>query len=63
VVLHCNGKLVEIRAVAAESPLLAGEAERRAETALAARQAPDEIDTGAMREKFAALMAEAAVTS
>jgi beta-N-acetylhexosaminidase len=63
VVLHCNGKLDEMREVAVESPVLAGEAARRAEAALAARQTPDTIDVGAMREKFAALMAEAAVTS
>lgn len=63
VVLHCNGKLDEMREVAAESPVLAGESGRRAAAALAARQAPDKIDVGGMREKFAALMAEAAVTS
>jgi beta-N-acetylhexosaminidase len=63
VALHCNGRLDEMRAVAAESPVLAGEAGRRAEAALAARHAPQEIDLVAAREKFAALMAEAAVTS
>ena len=31
VVLHCNGKLDEMRAVAAEAPELAGEAARRAD--------------------------------
>jgi beta-N-acetylhexosaminidase len=63
VVLHCNGKLEEMRDVAAESPILAGEAARRAEAALAARHAPQKIDSAAAREQFAALMAEAAVTS
>jgi beta-N-acetylhexosaminidase len=63
VALHCNGRLDEMREVAAESPLLAGRAARRAETALAARHAPKEIDIAAAREQFAALMAEAAVTS
>jgi beta-N-acetylhexosaminidase len=63
VALHCNGRLAEMREVAAESPTLAGEAGRRAEAALAARHVPDEIDIAAAREKFAALMAEAAVTS
>ncbi len=63
VALHCNGKLEEMREVAAESPLLAGQAARRAETALAVRHAPKEIDIAAAREQFAALMAEAAVTS
>ncbi|HET7681200.1 MAG TPA: beta-N-acetylhexosaminidase [Xanthobacteraceae bacterium] len=63
VALHCNGKLDEMREVAAESPLLAGEAARRAKAALAARHAPDEIDVAAARAQFAALMAEGAVTS
>jgi beta-N-acetylhexosaminidase len=63
VVLHCNGKLEEMREVAAEVPLLSGEAERRAEAALAARKAADKIDIGGMRVKFAALMAEGAMTS
>jgi beta-N-acetylhexosaminidase len=40
VVLHCNGKLDEMREVAAETPVLAGEALSRAEKALAARTAP-----------------------
>jgi beta-N-acetylhexosaminidase len=61
--LHCNGRLDEMREVAAESPVLAGEAARRAEAALAARKAPQEIDLAAARAQFAALMAEAAVTS
>jgi beta-N-acetylhexosaminidase len=61
--LHCNGNLDEMREVAAESPLLAGEAARRAEAALAARHAPKEIDIAAARAQFAALMAQGAVTS
>ena len=61
--LHCNGNLEEMREVAAESPLLAGEAARRAEAALAARHAPKEIDSAGARAQFAALMAEGAVTS
>ncbi|HEY4204361.1 MAG TPA: beta-N-acetylhexosaminidase [Xanthobacteraceae bacterium] len=40
VVLHCNGKLDEMREVAAQTPKLAGEALRRAEKALAARTTP-----------------------
>jgi beta-N-acetylhexosaminidase len=63
VAVHCNGKLDEMRQVATESPPLAGEAARRAEAALAARHAPDEIDIPSARKKFAALMAEVAVTS
>ena len=40
VVLHCNGNLEEMRAVAAETPWLAGRAKQRGEAALAARAAP-----------------------
>jgi beta-N-acetylhexosaminidase len=57
VVLHCNGKLDEMRAVAGESPLLAGDAARRADAALAARRKPADFDIAAAREEFAALMA------
>jgi beta-N-acetylhexosaminidase len=57
VVLHCNGKLDEMRAVAAEAPELAGEAVRRADAALAARRAPTAIDLAAARREFAAMMA------
>jgi beta-N-acetylhexosaminidase len=56
VVLHCNGKPDEMRAVAAESPLLAGEPKRRADAALAARRKPAPFDAAAAREEFAALM-------
>ena len=38
-VLHCNGKLDEMREVARETPELAGEALERAERALASRKA------------------------
>lgn len=55
-VLHCNGRLDEMRMVAAESPMLAGEAGRRADAALAARRAPEPIDLAAARLEFAALM-------
>jgi beta-N-acetylhexosaminidase len=61
--LHCNGNLEEMREIADESPLLAGEAARRAEAALAARRSPAPIDEAAARAQFAALMAEVAVTS
>jgi beta-N-acetylhexosaminidase len=57
VILHCNGKLDEMHAVAVESPMLAGAAARRAETALASRRAPAEFDVAAARAEFAALMA------
>ena len=59
VVLHCNGKLDEMRAVAGESPPLAGDAARRADAALAARRKPADFDVAAAREEFATLMATA----
>jgi beta-N-acetylhexosaminidase len=57
VVLHCNGKLDEMQAVAAAAPRLAGIAAKRAEAALAARTQPKEIDREAARREFAALLA------
>jgi beta-N-acetylhexosaminidase len=60
VVLHCNGRLDEMRAVAAEAPELAGEAARRAAAALASRKAPAAIDLAAARREFDALMKQAA---
>ena len=59
VVLHCNGKLDEMQAVAAEAPELAGEAARRAAAALARRREPPPIDLAAARREFAALMGTA----
>lgn len=59
IVLHCNGKLDEMHAVAGEAPVLGGEAKRRADAALAARHAPAPFDADAAREKFNAMMAAA----
>jgi beta-N-acetylhexosaminidase len=56
VVLHCNGKLDEMQQVAGESPLLAGEAKRRADAALGARRQPAAFDVAAARAEFAAIM-------
>ena len=56
VVLHCNGRLDEMQAVAGEVPALAGDAARRAAAALARRVAPSAIDLGEARREFAALM-------
>jgi beta-N-acetylhexosaminidase len=61
-VLHCNGRLDEMQAVAAEAPELAGKALRRANAALAARTPAGEIDLVAARREFAALMAMQAGT-
>lgn len=58
VVLHCNGKLDEMGAVAAAVPHLSGQAAMRAAAALAARRKPArEIDIAELRGAFAALLA------
>jgi beta-N-acetylhexosaminidase len=55
-VLHCNGKLDEMRAVAAETPELSGQALARADRALAARKAPIAFDRAAARAELDALI-------
>jgi beta-N-acetylhexosaminidase len=57
VVLHCNGRLDEMQAIAAEAPRLAGDARRRAEAALAARRTPVPVDLAETRKIFAAMLA------
>src|ERR1035438_5488093 len=52
VVLHCNGDLNEMTAVAREAPKLDGGAAKRAEAALAQRKAPEEFDVDAARKIF-----------
>jgi beta-N-acetylhexosaminidase len=59
IVLHCNGKMPEMVAVAGATPRLAGEAARRAAAALAERQTPLPIDLAARRAEFCNLMAGA----
>ena len=56
VVLHCNGEMAQMRAVAAEAPVLAGEARRRADAALAAKRPPAPIDLPASRAAFLRMM-------
>ncbi|WOH47369.1 beta-N-acetylhexosaminidase [Bradyrhizobium sp. sBnM-33] len=56
VVLHCNGKLDEMRDVARETPELTGEALSRAARALAARRQPEPFDRQAARAELEALM-------
>jgi beta-N-acetylhexosaminidase len=56
-VLHCNGKLPEMREVAANAPLLAGEAAHRAEIALAARKPPQPFDLATPLDGFFKLIA------
>src|SRR5215216_4519471 len=54
-VLHCNGKLDEMREVAAETPELSGRALQRVRGALAARRKPAPFDRRAARAELDAL--------
>src|SRR5947209_8761175 len=57
-VLHCNGNLEEMRAVAAAAPLLSGAAAARADAALALRRPPSApSDVPAWRAELAELLA------
>src|SRR6201991_1276038 len=51
-VLHCNGRLDEMRDVARETPELTGEALQRATRALASRKAPQPFDRVAARAEL-----------
>lgn len=62
-VLHCNGKLDEMQAVAAASPKLVGVAGRRADAALKARGTPKPLDEAAARREFAKLLAEGGIVA
>jgi beta-N-acetylhexosaminidase len=55
-VLHCNGKLDEMRDVARETPELAGEALARAKRALASRKGPLPLDRRAVQAELDALI-------
>ena len=55
-VLHCNGKLEEMREVARETPQLSGNALQRAKRALASRKAPQAFDRLAARAELDALI-------
>lgn len=57
VVLHCNGRLDEMQAVAAETPCLSGRAAARATAALASRLPATDIDLAAARNELAGLLA------
>ena len=59
IVLHCNGKLDEMRAVAAETPILEGKALERAKAVLASRRQPDAFDRIKGRADLDALIARA----
>lgn len=56
IALHCNGDLAEMQEVAGASPVLAGEASRRAEAALTLRIQPDSLDIGEARSRFSSLI-------
>jgi beta-N-acetylhexosaminidase len=58
-VLHCNGKLDEMREVAAETPELSGRAMERAKRALASRRPPQAFDRAAARAELDALIKRA----
>ena len=55
-ILHCNGKLDEMRDVARETPELTGEALERAKRALASRHPPRPFDRQAARAELDALI-------
>jgi beta-N-acetylhexosaminidase len=63
VVLHCNGDMREMEAVAAEAPKLSGDSAVRADAALAARSAPEEFDTHAARQIFAQIAGDGRMSS
>ena len=61
-VLHCNGKLEEMREVAAATPELSGKALQRARQALASRKAPQPLDRLKARAELDALIERAGTT-
>jgi beta-N-acetylhexosaminidase len=61
-VLHCNGKLDEMREVAAETPELLDQALERARRALASRKPPQPFDRAAARVELDGLIARAGMT-
>jgi beta-N-acetylhexosaminidase len=62
-VLHCNGKLDEMREVARETPELSGKALERAKRALASRQSPQAFDRLAARAELDRLISRAGTAS
>jgi beta-N-acetylhexosaminidase len=63
VVLHCNGVMEEMRAVAGRTPALAGKALERAGRAVAWRKKPDAADERTVRAEFAELTAGGAAVA
>jgi beta-N-acetylhexosaminidase len=62
VVLHCNGRLDEMRAVAGVAPRLSGDPARRAAAALAARRGAAPFDADKGWREFSALLESAPQT-
>ena len=62
-VLHCNGKLDEMREVAGETPELSGKALERARRALASRKPPQPLDRQAARDELDALTNRAGMSA
>ncbi len=64
VVLHCNGKLDEMREIAGEARALAGAASRRAQAALARiRHSPEPLDRDEALGRFTEVLARATTGS
>jgi beta-N-acetylhexosaminidase len=57
-ILHCNGDMAEMHEIAAQTPLLAGEAARRANRAEAERGTAEEIDIRAAEARYSELTGE-----
>jgi len=56
IVLHCNGDLAEMQAVAAACRLMDGAGNARADAALSKRKAPVPVDIAALEAEFRALL-------
>ncbi len=57
VVLHCNGLMEEMRAIASTVPVLDGKAAERAATTMACLHEPSDMDEEVLREEFMELTA------
>ncbi len=62
-VLHCNGKIEEMRELAPQTPELSGKALERARKALSSRKAPQALDRTAARAELDALIERANTAS
>ncbi len=61
IVLHCSGRMEEMRAIADASPLLTGKARERAGRVLALNKAPEPFDRATAREEYLSLTGAASV--